>query len=120
MSTTGISIQRRQRRTVMDLKRLQIEVNARWSKQLGNPCHRSADPNHALIHMTKALGKIASALNDAEHEGRQVRTQEVRKYLADLVICAARFGDGFVDLNNACEDRLAEKFPERARLAGER
>ena len=95
----------------MDLKKLQDEVNARWALQLDNPCHRSADANHALVHLTKALGKLASALNDAEHEQRETRADEVSKYLADLVICAARFGDGVVDLDAACAARLAEKFP---------
>jgi hypothetical protein len=97
----------------MDIKNLQEEVNIRWSLQLNNPCHKSADANHALIHMTKALGKLASALNEAEHEERIVRSNEVSKYLADLVICAARFSDGVVDLDEACVSRLAEKFPKQ-------
>jgi hypothetical protein len=95
----------------MEIKKLQTEVNERWSRQLDNPCHRSADPNHALVHMTKALGKLASAVNDAEHEKRPLRPDEVQKYLADLVICAARFGDNLVDLDAACRLRLGEKFP---------
>lgn len=95
----------------MDLKQLQHEVNARWALQIDNPCHRSADANHALVHLTKALGKVASALNDAEHEQRTLQRDEVAKYLADLVICAARFGEGVVDLDAACTARLAEKFP---------
>lgn len=99
----------------MDLKKLQHEVNSRWALQLGNPCHRSADPHHALVHMTKALGKVASALNDAEHEQRAVCASEVEKYLADLIICAARFGNGVVNLDAACSARLAEKFPALTR-----
>lgn len=95
----------------MDIKKLQDEVNNRWEVQIGNPCHRSADANHALVHMTKALGKLASAVNDAEHEQRDLRTSEVHKYLADLVILAARFSRGIVDLDKACEARLDEKFP---------
>lgn len=95
----------------MDLTTLQSEVNARWEKQLGNPCHKSADATHALVHLTKALGKVASALNDASHEDRDVADPEVGKYLADLVICAARFGKGVVDLDAAVTLRLAEKFP---------
>jgi len=98
----------------MDLIDIQDEVNARWNLQLGNPCHRSADANHALIHLTKALGKVASAMNDAEHEQRSLQPEEVRKYLADLVICAARFANGLVDLDRAVIDRLAEKFPVKA------
>ena len=97
----------------MDIKTLQAEVNRRWELQLDNPCHRSADANHALVHMTKALGKVASALNDAEHEQRSPRSEEVSKALADLVICAARYADGIVDLDAACVARLAEKFPIR-------
>lgn len=95
----------------MDLKKLQDEVNSRWTLQIGNPCHRSADAGHALVHMTKALGKVASALNDAEHEKRAMTADEVARYLADLVICAARFSHDIVDLETACELRLAEKFP---------
>jgi len=95
----------------MDLKTLQDEVSKRWARQVGNPCHNSAGANHALVHMMKALGKVASALNDAEHEGRGVQANEVENYLADLVICAARFSDGVVDLGAACAARLEEKFP---------
>lgn len=94
----------------MDLKKLQEEVNKRWENQKDNPCHGS-DTNHALMHMTKALGKIASALNDAEHEQRNLQSDEIDKYLADLVICAARFGYNVVDLDAACSERLVEKFP---------
>lgn len=95
----------------MDLKELQNEVNNRWSLQVNNPCHHSADAHHALIHLTKAIGKLASAVNDAEHENRPLRADEVQNYLADLVICSARFGHGVVDLETACISRLAEKFP---------
>lgn len=74
----------------MDLSKLQDEVNKRWAKQDKNPCHGS-DGKHALVHMMKALGKLASALNDAEHEGRDLSWNQINKPLADLVICAARF-----------------------------
>jgi hypothetical protein len=94
----------------MDIKKLQEEVNGRWGTQVANPCHHS-DTSHALVHMTKALGKIASAFNDAEHEHRTPRSEEIEKYLADLVICASRFADGVVDLDAACISRLNEKFP---------
>jgi hypothetical protein len=94
----------------MDIKKLQEEVNSRWKDQKANPCHGS-DTNHALIHMTKAIGKIASALNDAEHEHRNLQPNEIDKYLADLVICAVRFADDVVDLDAACTSRLSEKFP---------
>jgi hypothetical protein len=89
-------------------------VNTRWSLQIGNPCHRSADANHALVHMTKALGKVASVLNDAEHEQRALLATEIEKYLADIVICAARFAQDTIDLDAACILRLDEKFPTLA------
>jgi len=96
----------------MDIYKLQDEVNARWTAQKGNPCHLS-EQGHALVHLTKALGKIADAFNDAEHEERPFRPGEVDKFLADLVICAARFGKD-LDLEAACVARLAEKFPFRS------
>lgn len=95
----------------MHIYNLQREVNARWEQQLNNPCHSSADAEHALLHITKAAGKLASALNDAQHEGRAFTQGEVGKYAADLVICAARFCGNTVDLDVACESRLSEKFP---------
>lgn len=97
----------------MDLKKLQDEVNRRWGSQDYNLCHTS-DTNHAFVHMVKALGKMASAVNDAEHENRAPRSDEVAKFLADLVICATRFAYGAsVDLDAACIERLVEKFPEK-------
>lgn len=94
----------------MNIQKLQNEVNRRWELQANNPCHQSSDQGHALLHMTKALGKIASALNDAEHEQRPIKPDEVSKYLADIIICATRFGNN-LDLEAACELRLEEKFP---------
>jgi hypothetical protein len=94
----------------MDLRKLQEEVNGRWERQDHNPCHGS-DPKHALVHMMKALGKLASALNDAEHEGRALSWSQIHNPLADVVICAARFAGDDCDLDAACVDRLREKFP---------
>lgn len=94
----------------MDIKTLQVEVNARWGSQDVNLCHGS-DTNHALVHLMKALGKVSSALNDAEHEKRVPTAKEIGKNLADLVICTARFAHGITDLDEECVSRLAEKFP---------
>ncbi len=85
-------------------------MNARWGSQDANLCHTS-DTNHALIHLMKALGKVSSAVNDAEHERRAPTESKVGTALADLVICAARFANGVVDLDAVCTARLAEKFP---------
>lgn len=94
----------------MDIKKLQDEVAMRWEKRLDNPCHDSGRPDHVLKHLMGALGMVARALNDAEHEERKLRPGEVDKYLADLVICSAMLGHGVVDLEAACTARLAEKF----------
>ncbi len=95
----------------MDIRKLQEEVNDRWARQADNPCHGS-DAGHVLVHMMKALGKLASALNDAEHEGRALSWTQINKPLADVVICAARFAGDDCDLENACKDRIREKFPK--------
>lgn len=95
----------------MDIKELQSLVLARWSIQTENPCHDSAGPAHALLHMMKAMGKLASAMNDAQHEHRSAHSEDVAKYLADLVILSACFAGDTVDLNTACVDRVSEKFP---------
>lgn len=95
----------------MEIRQLQDKVNERWSQQLNNPCHSSADAAHALLHITKALGKVASAQNDAAHQNRSVYVWEVDKYLADIVICAARFAHGIVNLETAIVSRLVDKFP---------
>lgn len=94
----------------MDISELQRQVNTRWLCQTNNPCHTSADAEHALLHITKAAGKLASALNDAQHEHRAFTEADVAKYVADLVICAARLCGDTVDLNAACGSRLSEKF----------
>lgn len=95
----------------MDISELQRQVNSRWELQIDNPCHTSADAGHALLHIAKAFGKLASALNDSQHERREFTEPEVAKYAADLVICTARFCGKTVDLNAACESRVSEKFP---------
>ena len=51
-------------------------------------------------------------MNDAEHDKRAVNRDEVERYLADLMICAAQLSANLVDLEVACMKRLAEKFPE--------
>jgi len=94
----------------MDIKELQEQVNTRWELQLNNPCHKSADASHALVHLTKALGMVATEINDAEHEHREMIPNWIARYLADIVICAARIGKN-VDLDLACDERLEEKFP---------
>lgn len=72
---------------------------------------------HALLHVHKAGGKLASIINDAEHGGVDFSSEDIRhdlkKYLADFVICALRMSntcpDGIIDLQRAVEDRIEGK-----------
>jgi len=75
------------------------------------------DFSHALLHVHKAGGKLASIIDEAEHAGfdwaRSENRAEVSKYLADFVICALRMAntcpDGIIDLQAAVESRLKAK-----------
>jgi len=69
------------------------------------------DFGHALLHVTKASGKIAAMVNDAEHAGSDFA--DVEKYIADLVICALRMANTCpgrtIDLQDVTEKRIANK-----------
>lgn len=73
---------------------------------------------------SKASGKLAGIVNDAEHGGVDWASpntrDEVAKYVADLVICALRLAtvhpEGQLDLQAAVENRLKSKNNQ---LAGE-
>jgi hypothetical protein len=85
----------------------------------------AADPRkhkhvaHALVHLTKAVGKIAGVVDELDHHddaqgslGPSTRPV-VAKALADLVICATRiareYPGGPIDLDAAVWARAAEK-----------
>jgi hypothetical protein len=75
------------------------------------------DFGHALLHVHKAGGKLASIVNDAEHGGafweNHATRFSVQKYLADLVICALRMAntcpEGVIDLEDAVMRRISSK-----------
>lgn len=80
---------------------------------------------HALLHIHKAGGELASILDEAEHGGFDwadpAKRAEVEKYVADMVICALRMAttcpDGQIDLQRAVEDRLVKKNNQLAATA---
>lgn len=80
------------------------------------------DFGHALLHVTKACGKIAAAVNDAEHGGSEFKPEEVDRYVADLVVCALRMANTCpgrtIDLQRAVVDRIEQK--NQAELKGEK
>jgi hypothetical protein len=71
------------------------------------------DFQHALIHVMKATGKLASVVNDAEHAGSVFPPVEIDRYIADLVICALRMANTIpgrlLDLETAVVERIERK-----------
>jgi hypothetical protein len=71
------------------------------------------DFGHALLHVTKACGKLAAVVNDAEHGGSEFKPEEVDRFIADLVVCALRMANTCpgrtIDLQRAVEDRIENK-----------
>lgn len=82
------------------------------------------DFSHALLHIHKAGGKLASIIDEAEHAGyaweSPANRADVQKYIADMVICALRMAntcpDGVIDLQRAVEERLVAKNNQREPL----
>lgn len=99
----------------MDLKTLQ--VNLPWSDNYNtdfrsNPqLHK--DFQHALLHISKAAGKLNSLIDDAEHKSCEFTKEQTDPYIADLVICALRMANTIpgrtMDLEQAVIDRLESK-----------
>lgn len=99
----------------------QLQTNLPWTGHYHRDFRSSAmthkDFGHASLHVSKANGKLASIINDAEHGGVAWETaavrEEVEKYLADLVICALRMAntcpEGVIDLQAAVEHRITAK-----------
>lgn len=71
------------------------------------------DFGHALLHVSKALGKLAAAVNDAEHAGNEFKPGDIDGYVADLVVCALRLANTcpgrMIDLQGAVENRIERK-----------
>lgn len=82
------------------------------------------DFQHAHLHVVKALGKIATIIDEAEHGGNLFERDDLEKYLADLVICAMRMANtspgGVIDLQSAVEDRIVKKNPKPPATACQR
>ncbi len=79
------------------------------------------DMQHALLHVVKAIGKLAERIEDADHGRGNFQAVDVKRLLADIVICALRMADvnpdDAIDLERAVIDRVQEKngadsFPE--------
>lgn len=90
-----------------------IWTDERYSGQFRAYSASYRDFDHALKHVTKALGKLTSATEEADHGNERFHKEEVGKYLADLVICSVRAAVkapcGGIDLERAVIDRINEK-----------
>lgn len=69
--------------------------------------------NHALIHSMKATGSLAALADKLDHNGEGSDQEEIEfrtnagKYLADLVICAARMSEQLeIDLDENVQYRI--------------
>ena len=95
----------------------EIQTGAMWgahtySEEFNADPRAHRDAAHALLHITKASGKLAEAVDSRDHVGAFAE-RAVAKYLADVVICALRFANtwpgGPIDVATAIEERLASK-----------
>lgn len=99
----------------MNLRELQ--TNLPWSikysqdYRLNPQSHK--DFAHAVLHVTKAAGKLAAIIDDLDHRRDSEDFGRIKDYLADLVICALRMANttpgGVIDLERAVIDRIESK-----------
>lgn len=104
---------------------LQEELPKLWtdefySKEFQGSKSEYRDFQHAILHLTKTLGRLATFVEEADHQGAPGHAfmyfpkPEIEKYLADLVIVAIRMAiknpTGMVDLEMAIFRRIEEKM----------
>lgn len=105
--------------SIRDLQ-LQLPWTIRYHRDFRASPMSWKDFGHALLHVTKALGKLAAVVNDAEHGGSEFTPEEVDPYVADLVICALRLANTcpgrVIDLEAAVLDRIEGKNGVKLRV----
>lgn len=104
------------------LKTLQAELQKVWteetySEEFRNSPAKDKNFRHALLHATKAIGKLVEMSEMSDHDGVNAVTYSIEsaeKYLADLIICAVRMASEHplktIDIENAVIERLAKKM----------
>lgn len=114
----------------MDIKTLQ--TNLPWGAHDYNEAFQARtdpqrDTQHALLHITKAAGKLADIVDWFDHTELVLshgtgHRDAAGKYLADLVICAMRIANtwpgGAIDLDAAINRRLTQKFLTKCLVHG--
>lgn len=100
----------------------ELQTNLPWTIRYSRDFRSSPvahkDFAHALVHVTKALGKLSELVDNMDRDravadGGQALRTEYEKYVADLVVCALRaantFPGGVIDLERVVVDRLESK-----------
>lgn len=68
---------------------------------------------HAVTHVVKAVGHLATVVDDFDHRRASMDDRHVASWLADLVICALRAANthpgGVIDLQTAVLERIEKK-----------
>ncbi len=102
------------------LRELQERLKVLWKDDIYTREFRESpskykDFQHALLHVTKAVGKLAAMVEDLDHQERPAfSSADARKYISDVIICAVRMGNtvpgGEVDVQDAVIKRLEAKM----------
>lgn len=99
----------------------ELQTSLPWTIRYSRDFRANPQPHkdfaHALLHVTKAMGKLTALVDDMDHDREVADDSTLRerhaKYLADLVVCALRaantFPGGVVDLQRAVEERIMTK-----------
>jgi len=98
----------------MNLRELQTKLpwTIKYSRDFRANPQAHKDFAHALVHVTKACGKLAEMVDNWDH--RRFHELEVQNYVADLVVCALRManthpGELSFDLEDAVIRRIETK-----------
>lgn len=91
-----------------------------WTGELYSPEFKESpakhkDFTHAILHVMKATGQLASMAEGLDHSEEFLpKREDAEKYLADIVICALRMGNTFpggrIDMRRAVLDRIEKKM----------
>lgn len=102
-----------------NVQRLQDGLKKLWTSELYSEQFKKSpltykDFDHALKHVLKAGVRLLEMVEEADHGGSHFEIPAVEKYVADLVICAARLANvaphGALDLEKIVFDRIERKM----------
>lgn len=105
-----------------NVQRLQDGLKKLWTDELYSDQFRSSpskykDFDHALKHVRKAAQALENMTEEADHGADSFDANAVKKYVADLMICAIRLANvsptGALDLEDAVFDRIERKMGVR-------